>query len=168
MKNCLRKEHRFPDFLWFSAIGWMPVLVACLAIADSSLLWMLGYLGVMLALGVVEIRFLCRHCYYYGQQPGKTVHCKAMWGPAKWFSPRPGPLSSVDRAMLYSFLGLAFLFPIYWLVPQPKFLVIYLVSVVVMLVTLARYECNQCMFFDCPFNRVSEDIEAEFLKETGP
>lgn len=163
-KNCLRTKHEFRDFVLFYVIGWTPVLVACLAIASTSLLWVLGYLGVMLSLGVVEIRFFCRHCPYYGQQPGKTVRCKFLWGPMKWARPRPGALSSFDKAMFYSFLVLAFSFPIYWLVPQPKFLVIYLISMIIMLVTLARYECTRCMFFDCPFNRVSEEAKANFLR----
>jgi len=163
-KNCLRTKHEFSDFLWFFAIGWMPVLVACLAIASSSLLWVPVYLGVMFFLGVVEIRFLCSHCHYYRQETGKIVYCKSMWGPTKWAKPRQGPLSSFDKTILFSFLILAFSFPIYWLVPQPKFLVIYLLSAVIMLVTLARYECNRCMFFDCPFNRVSKEAKADFLR----
>jgi hypothetical protein len=24
--------------------------------------------------------------------------------------------------------------------------------------TLGRYECSRCMFFECPFNRVPEDV----------
>jgi len=165
-KNYLRPKHEFSDFLWFFALGWMPVLVACLAIASSSLLWVLVYLVVMFFLGVVEIRFLCSHCHYYKQEKGKILHCQSMWGPTKFARPRQGPLSSFDKVMLFSFLILAFSFPIYWLVQQPKFLVIYLLSAVIMLVTLARYECTRCMFFDCPFNRVSTDIKNEFLRKT--
>ena len=161
MKGPLRRAHRFSDYIWFSVVGWTPVLVACLAIADSSLLWVPVYLGVMLLLGFAEIGFLCRHCPYYRQQPGCTVHCKAMWGPTKWVRPKPGPLSLLDKAVLYFSFLLAFSFPIYWLAMQPEFLVIYLVSIAVMVLTLARYECNRCMFFDCPFNFVGEDVKAE-------
>jgi len=161
VKSCLRREHGFADFLWFSAIGWTPVLVACLGIATASLAWMLAYLGVMLLLGIVEIGTLCRHCPYYSQQPGMTVHCKAMWGPTKWFRPRPGPLAALEKAALFLFFVIAFSFPIYWLVPQPKLLAIYIVTVGIMLATLTRYECNRCMFFDCPFNRVSKEAKSE-------
>lgn len=164
MKNSLRTDNKFRDFVSFFVIGWMPVLVACLAIASTSLLWVLAYLGVMLSLGVVEIRFLCRHCPHYRQQPGKTVHCRFMWGPTKWFSPRPGAPSNVGKAILYFWFLLSFSFPIYWLAQQPKFLVIYLLSILAFLLTLARYECNRCMFFDCPLNRVSEEAKAHFLR----
>lgn len=166
MKNCLRTEHRFSDFLWFALVGGMPFLVGALAIASSSLLWLLGYLVFMLCFfSVAQIRFLCTHCPYYRQQPGKTVHCKSMWGPTKLFRPRPGALSSFDKAMLYFFFLLSFSFPMYWLILQPKFLVIYLLSIVVMVFTLGRYECNRCLFFDCPFNRVSNNVKTDFLRE---
>lgn len=166
MRKCLRTEHQFPDFPWFVLVGGMPFLVGIFAIANISLLWLSGYLVLMLIFGVVQIRFLCRHCPYYRQQPGKTVHCKAMWGPTKWFRPRPGALSSVDKAILFSFFLLTFLFPMYWLVLQPQLLVIYCLSTVIMVWTLARYECNRCMFFDCPFNRVSRNVKNDFLIES--
>jgi hypothetical protein len=146
-------------------VGLLPVFVACLAIANSSLLWMAGYLVVMLLLGVVEVRCLCRHCPYYVMQPGATVHCKAMWGPTKWFKPEPGALSLLDKAILYSFFVISFSYPIYWLALQPKLLVIYLWAIGIMVWTLARYECNRCMFFDCPFNFVDEETKKACLME---
>jgi len=158
--NCLRTEHRVSDFLWFVLLGGTPFLVACLAIANSSLLWMAGYMGFMLVFGVAQVRFLCTHCPYYSQG-GKRVHCKSMWGWPRLFKPRLGALSSLDKAMLYLFFLLAFSFPMYWLVMQPQFLAIYLVSIVVMVLTLARYECSRCMFFDCPFNRAAGDVETK-------
>ena len=161
MKNCIRRRHNFSDFVWFSMLGWTPVLVACLAIASSSLLWMAAYLGVMLLLGLVEIGFLCRHCPYFAQEPGLTVHCKAMWGPTKWSRPKPGRLSRLDRGVFSFFMLAALAFPVYWLIPQWQFFLIYVVSVALMFFTLTRYECNRCMFFDCPFNRVSKEAKKE-------
>lgn len=156
--NCLRTEHRLSDFLWFVLLGGTPFLVACFAIANSSWIWLIGYIAFMVVFGFAQVRFLCRHCPYYRQE-GKRVHCKSMWGWPKLFRPRPGALSSLDKAMLYSFFLLAFSFPMYWLVMLPQFLALYLLSIVVMVLTLARYECSRCMFFNCPFNRVAEDVQ---------
>jgi hypothetical protein len=164
MKICFREGHRFSDFLWFVALGGVPEIVACFAIADKSLAWMGGYLGFMLLFGVAEVRFLCRHCPYYNQHSGRTVHCKAMWGPTKWFKHKPGALGSLDKMMLYLFFLLAFSFPIYWLVLRPEFLALYLLSIIIMIWTLGRYECNRCMFFGCPFNRVDKATRDSFLE----
>ena len=165
MSNGLKTEHRFTEFLAHTLGGLLPVVPACFAIASSSLLWMLGYLVVMFLLGVAEVGCLCRHCPYYRQQPGIMVHCMAMWGPTKWFKPKPGALSSLDKAILYSFFFISFSYPIYWLIQHPALLVIYLWAIANMVWTLARYECNRCMNFGCPFNLVSEDVKNAYVME---
>ena len=163
--NCFKTEPRLSDFIWFVLLGGTPCLVACFAIANKSLLWMLCYICFMLVFGFAQIRFLCRHCPYYGRED-KRVHCKSMWGWPRLFKPRPGALGSFDKAMLFSFFFLAFSFPMYWLVMQLQFLALYLLSIVVMVLTLARYECNRCIFFDCPFNMVAKDggKNADFIE----
>ena len=166
MKNCLREGHQITDFLWFMLVGVLPVFVACFAIvAKGSLLWLAGYLVIMLLLEVVEVWCLCRHCPYYRQQPGVTVHCKAMWGPTKWFKPKLGALSYLDKVILYSFFFISFTYPIYWLALQPELLVVYLWSIGIMVWTLGRYECGRCMHFHCPFNLVGEDVKEACLME---
>ena len=167
MSNGLKTEHRITDFLWSMLLGVLPVVVACFAIANSPLLWMLGYLVVMLLLGVAEVGCLCRHCPYYRQQPGITVHCRFMWGPTKWFKPKPGALSSLDKAILYSFFVLAFSFPLYWLIQQPALLVIYLWAIGIMVWTLGRYECTQCIHFGCPFNAAAKADQSAHVAEDG-
>jgi hypothetical protein len=164
MGKCLRTGHTFSDFVWNVLLGIMPELIAIFAIASYSLLWMSAYIAFMLFFAVIEVRFLCSHCPYYGQQPGLMVRCKSMWFPSKWFKPKPGALSSLDKSILYVFFVLAFSFPLYWLALQPKFLVLYLLMMVVLLLTYGRYECNRCMFFGCPFNRVDKATRDSFLE----
>ena len=164
-KNCLREKHTLSDFLWFLLLGGIPYLIGALAIANYSIPWMLGYLAFTLPFAASEIRFLCSHCPYYIQEEGRKVHCKAMWGPTKWAKPRPGPLSNFEKAMLYLFFFIAFSFPIYWLILQWQFLILYLISIVNMAWTLGRYECPHCMFIHCPFNRVPQRVKDELLKE---
>jgi hypothetical protein len=80
-----------------------------------------------------------------------------MWGPTKWFKPKPGPLSTLDKVILYSFFLLSFIYPIYWLALEPILLVGYLWSIGIMISVLARHECTRCRYFHCPFNMVSDD-----------
>jgi hypothetical protein len=172
MNNCsakypFRKEHKFVDFLWFVSIGGMAEVIACIAIAQSSLLWMGIYIACMLPFGVAEVGFLCVHCPYYGQHEGRTVHCKAMWGPTKFFKPKPGPLSRFDKLILYSFFVFAFLFPMYWLIPHPVLLALYLWSILNMVWTLGRYECTRCMHFHCPFNLVSKEMKKDIAMKSN-
>ncbi len=166
MRNCLRTEHRLSDYLWSVALGVVPEIVAIMAIARESWLWVLAYVAFMLLFAVAELRFLCRHCIYYGQQQGIKVHCKSMWGPYKWFKPSPGPLGRFDTVVLLLFVVLAFAFPLYWLVLQPQLLFIYLWSLVILVWTMRRYECNRCMAFHCPMNHVSKELKDE-LGESG-
>lgn len=161
MRGCHRKEHKLSDFLWSLTIGGVPEFVAIVAIAAESWLWVLIYVAFLLTFAIAEVRFLCRHCHYYGQQPGIMVHCKSMWGPFKWFKPRPGPLGRFDTVMLYLWFALGFSFPLYWLALQPVLLVIYLWSLVILVWTMGKYECNRCMMFHCPFNRVSKELKEE-------
>ncbi|HEY48754.1 MAG TPA: hypothetical protein G4O13_01755 [Dehalococcoidia bacterium] len=164
-RHCIREDHQIIDFLWFVPIGFLPVVVACFAIASESWYWLLGYLGYMcIPFASIELRFLCIYCPYYRQQPGLTVHCKSLWGPAKFLKPRPRAPGAIDRAIFYAGCVIAVFFPIYWLALRPELLVIYIMSIIVMVFTLAKYECNQCLFFHCPFNMVSKEMKEEYLK----
>jgi hypothetical protein len=166
MRNYQRKEHKISDFLWSVTIGGVPEVVAIMAIANESPVWLLAYIPFLFVFALAEVRFLCRHCHYYGQQQGIMVKCKSMWGPFKLFKPSPGPLGRFDTVMLYLSFVIGFAFPLYWLAHQPQLLVIYIWSLVILVVTMEKYECHRCMMFHCPFNRVSKEIKDD-LRERG-
>ena len=171
MNNCnaehsLRGKHKFSDFLYFPLISLMPEVVACIAIARDSWLWMGIYIASMVPFMFAEVGFLCRHCPYYRQLPGKTVHCKSHWGPTKFFKPKPGPLKTYEKVILYSLFACGFAFPFYWLIQQPVLLVIYLWSILIMVWTYAKYECPRCQYFECPFNFVRKEVRKELLTES--
>jgi len=86
-----------------------------------------------------------------------------MWGPTKWFKPKTGALTTLDKTILYSFFAISFSYPVYWLALRPELLVIYLWAIGIMVWTLGRYECNRCMNFGCPFNFVKEDVKKACL-----
>ncbi|MBE0479863.1 MAG: hypothetical protein IBX68_02675 [Dehalococcoidia bacterium] len=161
--NLLRARHGFWDFAWATFLGFTPELIALYAIGTVSLFWMILYLGAMLPFGVLEVLFLCRHCPYYRQEQGRAIHCKSLWGPVKYIAPRPGAPARWEKAVLYSFFAIGFAFPIYWLAMQPMLLVLYFLTIIAYVWTLARYECSRCISFGCPFNMVDKGTREEFL-----
>ena len=141
----------------------MCEVVAAIAIGSSSLIWLGVYIACMVPFMFVEVGFLCRHCPYYRQLPGRTVHCKSHWGPTKYFKPKVGPISNYEKFTLYFMFTIGFFFPFYWLIHSPLLLVIYLWSIVNFVWTYAKYECPRCQYFECPFNFVSKDVTEESL-----
>jgi len=58
--------------------------------------------------------------------------------------------------------AIAALFPVYWLLNQKVLLLAYLLSCVVVGMTLRRFECHRCIYFDCPANTVDASLCEEF------
>lgn len=163
--HALRGKHQFSDLLYFACISLMCEVVAAYAIAQDSWLWFGIYVACMVPFMFGEVGFLCRHCPYYRQLPGRTVHCKSHWGPTKFFKPNPGPLSTYERVILYFMFVVGFFFPFYWLIRHPLLLAIYLWSILIMAWTYAKYECPRCQYFYCPFNFVKKEIREDFHTE---
>lgn len=164
-KHSFRGDYKLSDFLYFWCISLMCEVVAAIAIGSSSLLWLGVYIACMVPFMFAEVGFLCRHCPYYGMLPGRTVHCKSHWGPTKFFKPKPGPLGTHEKVILYSMFLVGFFFPFYWLIHSPLLLAIYLWSIVIMVWTYAKYECPRCLNFNCPFNFVRKDARETFLNK---
>ncbi len=162
----LRTAYVPSDFLFFWCISLVPEVIACVAIARDSWLWMGIYIAAMVPFMFAEVGFLCRHCPYYSQLPGRTVHCKSHWGPTKYFRPKPGRIKTYEKFILYFLFACGFAFPFYWLIQEPVLLVLYLWSIVNFVWTYAKYECPRCLYFDCPFNFVSKEARKELLNES--
>ena len=167
MKENLKTEHKFFDHLWLFTVT-APILVdACWAIASSSLLWMVVYLGVAAAYVIVEMKFLCVHCPYYIQQYcrlERLVPCKFSLKPAKLVQPKPGPLSLIDKIFFYSFAVIVGAFPLYWMILEPKFLGFYFLAIVGFFTLTLKFSCHRCIFFHCPLNRVSKEVRDDYLR----
>ena len=83
------------------------------------------------------------------------------WAP-KYFQPKPGPYTFLELAVVALAMLVWVAFPVYWLYLHHGLLAIYIVSLVVFVATMKRYECGRCIHFDCPANSVSEDIRRGF------
>ena len=151
----LKQKHTFSDFLYTIMSSAIPFLLGCLAIAKSSVLLMVIYIVLGLAMVFIIYRFYCTHCPHY-TGTDKTVKCMFFWGLPKFFSTTPGPLTGLEKAITFSAAIALFIFPIYWFLSQPMLLIIYLLSSAVLVMGIRRNECGQCIYFDCPANNVPE------------
>ena len=160
--NDLKTEFQFSESVYWMLFFLIPVLIACSAIIAQSVFWMIIYLFVFIFLFTVVIyRFFCTHCPHYNK-PEKTCNCMFYWGFPKYFKGRPEPLSGVDKLMTMLGFAIAVLFPVYWLLNQKVLLLAYLLSCIVVGMTLRRFECHRCIYFECPANTVDASLREEF------
>jgi len=163
----VKKHHSFGDFFYWNIVAAVPVITACIGIYRNSILWFVVYL-IVCAVGVVLIyRFYCTHCPHY-VEGGKTTKCMFFWGVPKFFTPRPGPLSGFDKSVVFCAPAMVILLPLYWLYTQTELLIIFVLSLTVFLLTVRRYECVRCTYFECPANQVSEEMKDQYrVSEEG-
>jgi len=166
-KRCssLKIKHEFKDFLYWNFVTLTLLFSAGLAIGIHSTEWMIAYIFlIFFHFYVLEQRFFCTHCPYYAMSKNK-VRCMMNWGWPKYFKPRPYPPGKMDLAITtLGFIGVILL-PLPWLLKEPFLLGAYLVSISIFLLTIWRYECCQCIYFGCPFNRVSVEVRNEFERK---
>jgi hypothetical protein len=154
----LKRQHRFVDFLYWNMLVALPIITACIGIFKVSPAGMFIYIIICILLVAVIYRFYCTHCPHYVQGV-KTTRCMFFWRMPKFFDARPAPLSLFEKTVSFAAPAIIMLIPLYWLISQPGLLVIYVLSVAVLLTTARRYECSRCVYFNCPVNRVPEDIK---------
>ena len=155
----LRERYTFIDFLYYMTLVAVPAFTACHAIANHSMVWLIFYLVLCIAAGIVLLRFYCTHCPHYTRE-NRTVRCMFMWGVPKYFVPRPGPLSLGDKAVALIAPTVLVVFPLPWLLQQPGLMIIFILSLVAFLSTVRKNECQRCIYFDCPVNKAPEDLKS--------
>jgi hypothetical protein len=62
----------------------------------------------------------------------------------------------MDKVVTFAAPTALVMFPLYWLFKEPGLLVIYLLSLTGLGATIYHNECNRCIFYECPVNRVPE------------
>ncbi|NVM22186.1 MAG: hypothetical protein HWN68_10460 [Desulfobacterales bacterium] len=162
-KSQLKPHHRFPDYLYWNLLAAVPVVTACLAILEHSIIWLIVYIMVCISLIGFICRFCCTHCPHYIKSTN-TIKCMFFWAVPKFFEPRPGPLSLFEKSVSLIATTILILLPFYWLSLQPGLLVIYFLSMAALVLTIRRNECGRCIHFHCPANRVPEDIRRQQKK----
>lgn len=154
----LKKKHTFLDCVYWYLLALVPLGAACLAIVSDSLVWVFVYLAVFLFhFLVVECRFFCSHCPHYFNAEGR-VRCMFLWGVPRFFRPRPGPLSALDKSMMVWGFTVMLLFPLYWLLQQPLLLAVYVAGWLIIGLTMKKYECCRCIYLHCPLNSIAAEL----------
>jgi len=157
--NRLKTTHTTGDFIYWTGFILIPFLLAVFAIADASMGWAIAYVCVAAGSALfIEYRFFCTHCPYYCDA-AKITNCLLLRRMPKFYRKRPGPLSPLDRFMTVLGFILIVFFPAYWVVQHPILAVPYFLSWMVMGATLWRYECGRCIHFQCPANRVPDNLK---------
>ena len=156
----LKTRHRFADFLFWNVSAAVPVLTACIGIGRVSIAGLIFYLAVFVFLLGIVYKFYCTHCPHYVEGQGVT-RCMFFWGLPKFFPARPGPLNRLEKTASIAAPVVLLLMPLLWLVKQPGFLAIYVLSTASLLAGIRRHECGRCIFFDCPSNRVPAEQRNE-------
>ena len=160
----LKVSYRLTDCLYWIMFSTVPVITAGMGILKQSITWTIVYIILtILTFAVAVYRFFCTHCPHYIQSDRK-VSCLFLCKVPKYFKARAGPYSFTERLIVSISLLIWVLFPVYWLYKSIGLLVIYGVSLTTLLATLRRYECGRCIHFDCPSNKVPEDIRAHYVQ----
>jgi hypothetical protein len=159
-KEQLKTRHHFTDYLYWNVLLALPVFTAGLAIYRQSILWLLVYVAFAGVTVALVLRFFCTRCPHYDRED-RSLKCIFFWGLPKFFTPRPGTLSSTDMVLAFGPAVLLFLFPLFWLLLEPGLLVIYILGLIALATTMKRYECGRCIYHECPVNSVPESLRNE-------
>jgi len=156
-QNELKNRYRFSDFLFYICLLSVPFVTAVFSILKNSVWWTIAFTGLAVGITALILRFYCTRCPHYTRE-GKNLKCIFFWGLPKFFNKRPGKLDVVDKAVTFSASIVLLIFPLYWLWMEPGILIVYILSLIGFGAAIYRNECERCIYFDCPANRVPKEI----------
>jgi hypothetical protein len=160
----LQHHHRFVDYLYWNLFFLIHVIAAFVAIVRHSPGWAVTYVIVGIGLATLIYRFQCTHCPHYTAN-AKGTRCMFLWGVPKIFRPRPGPLNFFEKIVPFIAGAVWVLFPLYWLLLEPTLFILYWLSIIVLFLTIYRYECRRCTYFHCSLNRAPQDLQPQDQSE---
>ncbi len=157
-KNELKTRYRFSDFLFYICLLSVPFVTVVLTILKNSVWWTIVFIGLAVGITALILRFYCTRCPHYTRE-GKNLKCIFFWGIPKFFNKRPGPLDVVDKVVTFSATIVLLIFPLYWLLIEPGLLIVYILSLIGFGAAIYRNECERCIYFECPANKVPKAIK---------
>ena len=155
----LKKHYSFSDFLFYICLLLVPFVTAAIAILKNSIWWTIVFVGIGIGFTMLILRFYCSHCPHYTRE-GKILKCIFFWGLPKFFKKRPGKLDYIDKMITFSATIVLLVFPLYWLLMELGLLTIYILSLIGLGAAIYRNECERCIYFECPMNKVPETIKS--------
>ena len=154
----LKTSYRFSDFLFYICLLSVPFVTAVLTILKNSVWWTIVFIGLSVGITALILRFYCTRCPHYTRE-GKNLKCIFCWGLPKFFNKRPGALNVVDKVVTFSATIVLLIFPLYWLLKEPGLLIVYILSLIGFGAAIYRIECERCIYFECPANKVPKAIK---------
>jgi len=156
--TCLLKKPTFIDFLHGKLIAVVPFATAIIGITLNSetVLWVLIYVGIFLSHATHMYLRKCPHCAYY-KISGSILKCHYIYGVPKLVKERSGAPGKYLRVYTPITVFIISVFPIYWLFSQWELLLVYILSLGVLLGSIIQ-ECKRCIYFECLYNQVPEDV----------
>ncbi len=156
-QNELKIRYSFSDFLFYICLLSVPFVTSVLSILKNSVWWTIAFIGLAVGITTLILRFYCTRCPHYTRE-GKNLKCIFFWGLPKFFNQRPGKLDVVDKVVTFSATIVLLIFPLYWLWMEPGLLIVYILSLIGLGAAIYRNECERCIYFDCPANKVPKEI----------
>jgi hypothetical protein len=154
----LKTHYSISDFLFHIFLLSVSLFTAVLSILKESVLWTMVFIGLGAGITVIVLKFYCTRCPHYTRE-GKYLKCIFFWRLPKFFTNRPGKLDISDKVITYSATIVLLIFPVYWLLMTPGLLIVYLLSLIALGAAISFTECDRCIYFECPANRVPEAIK---------
>jgi hypothetical protein len=153
--NELKIRYSFSDFLFYTCLLSVPFVTAVFAIFKNSVWWTIAFVGLAVGMTALILRFYCTRCPHY-TRAGKSLKCIFFWGLPKFFNIRPGALDVLDKVVAFGATAVLLIFPLYWLLLEPGLLIVYILSLIGFAAAIYRNECERCIYFECPANKVPE------------
>lgn len=161
----LSEKPSFTRYIFYKLLTLIPVSAALIALTrySDSLFWPLSYISLCLVHAAIMYTIKCPHCPYY-KKSERTHRCFIWWGVPKIYRSRPGPEKRIVG--IYAPIGMLVLtlFPVYWLLHEWELLLLYLLSIVVLIMSIRLNECSRCLNFMCSHNTVPEELRKEYMK----
>jgi hypothetical protein len=173
-KNCqscplqsrLHCHFNMRDLLRFFGMAFPAFIVGGVGIARFNSWLLLPWIALALSyFGFIEIQVMCSHCPHYAEPGTKSLQCWANYGSPKLWKYRPGPMSTVEKAVFYTGLGLIAGYPLVFLLLSPNWflLILFGMTVAGMGALMSNLMCKNCMNFACPLNRVDKTTRQAFF-----
>lgn len=135
-------------------------------IVRSGVWWLVPWLAIALGyFGLVEIRVMCSHCPHYAE-PGRFLQCWANHGSPKLWRYRPGPMSSMEKAVFWAGLVAVAGYPLVFLLMGMQWLLLalFVLSLAAAGTFMQTQMCSQCICFACPLNGVQDEVRQGFFE----
>jgi hypothetical protein len=153
------------DLIHFLFIAFPPFLLGGAGIYHVNGWLLMPWIFFVVAFFVfIEIRVMCSHCPHYAESI-TSLKCWANYGSPKLYKYRPGPMTIIEKIVLFGGFAIVWGYPLPFLFlgEQPFLLVVYSMTTIGFFMTLINFMCSQCMNFACPLNRVDEKVRSQFF-----